>query len=312
MASERRGRAAAAPLPLTTWHLEGEPLAALQAGEPAPGEPPRPVVMILHGFPDHPPSFAALARTLAGAGYHCVVPYLRGYAPSTRRGPFTLERLRDDALALLAVVSPGRPAALVGHDWGAMITYAACASAPERISCAVTLSVPAPLTFLRQLVTSRQLLRSFYMLLFQLSAADALARRADFALLDWLWRRWSPGFRLPDDDAAALHACLAASWPAPLAPYRALLHLPDLRRRHAELRRWSIHVPTLQLHGEQDGCIAPASAAHQRAWFAAPLEQVRLPDVGHFLHLEAPGEVASQTLRWLSAHHLRLPADARP
>ncbi|MEV6324294.1 hypothetical protein AB0M45_24370 [Nocardia sp. NPDC051787] len=56
----------------------------------------------------------------------------------------------------------GRAVELIGHDWGAFITYDACATAPERIERAVTLAIPHPLTFLSRLRLA-QLRRSWYM-----------------------------------------------------------------------------------------------------------------------------------------------------
>ncbi len=282
---------------LRTYQVDGEPIAALHFGV---DDPSRPLLLLLHGFPDHPPSFTALAHLLERAGYRCVAPYLRGYAPSTLRGPCSLERLRDDALALLDQLAPEEPAVLLGHDWGALVTYAVCAAAPARVRRAVTLSVPTPLAFLRQLVTSGQLARSWYMLLFQPRLADALVARRDFAFVDRLWRRWSPALHLDERARAELHACLRASWPAPLAPYRALWAPRGLLARARELARWRIEVPTLQVHGERDGCITPVPLARQRRTLVGVAEQQLLPGCGHFLQLEAPEELAHLVVRWLA------------
>ena len=40
-----------------------------------------PLVLCLHGFPDHARSFRHQLPALAAAGYRAVAPYLRGYAP---------------------------------------------------------------------------------------------------------------------------------------------------------------------------------------------------------------------------------------
>jgi pimeloyl-ACP methyl ester carboxylesterase len=128
--------------------------------------------------------------------------------------------------------------------------------------------------------------------------ADRAARVGDFALVDWLWRRWSPGLRIEDAARAALHACLKESWPAPLGPYRALFSGATARLL-PELWRWRLQVPLLQLHGADDGCIAPAPADAQRRWLGDAFEQRVLPGVGHFLHVEDPARVAREVLRGL-------------
>jgi pimeloyl-ACP methyl ester carboxylesterase len=43
-----------------------------------------PLMLLLHGFPDHAPSFAPQLDGFADAGYRVVAPYMRGYAPSNR------------------------------------------------------------------------------------------------------------------------------------------------------------------------------------------------------------------------------------
>jgi pimeloyl-ACP methyl ester carboxylesterase len=123
-------------LPHGTFH-------ALQGGDPD-GQP----TIVLHGFPDHPPTAKPFLTELGRRGRHVVAPWLRGYAPSPTAGPFDFAALTSDVLALIDRWSPGRAVELVGHDWGALIRYDACVTAPERIERAVTLAVPHPLTFL--------------------------------------------------------------------------------------------------------------------------------------------------------------------
>jgi pimeloyl-ACP methyl ester carboxylesterase len=239
-------------------------------------------VVYLHGFPDHPPTARPFLDELVARGHRVIAPWLRGYAPSPLDGPYDLDTLAHDVLALIDRSSPDEPVALVGHDWGAAITYHCCALAPHRIHRAVTLALPHPRVFLRALRTRAQLRRSWYMALFQLPGAGAIARARHLALIDHLWRTWSPGFTLDAARRDALHACLAASLPAPLGYYRAILR----GVRHVGAK---IHVPILALHGADDGCVLP------------PRSSVVLPGVGHFLHLEQPEAIAARVVDWLTA-----------
>jgi len=141
-------------LPHGTFH-------ALQGGDPN-GQP----TIVLHGFPDHPPTAKPFLAELGRRGRHVVAPWLRGYAPSPTAGPFDFAALTGDVLALIDRWSPERPVELIGHDWGALITYDACITAPERIERAVTLAIPHPLTFMSRLTDPAQLRRSWYMGLF--------------------------------------------------------------------------------------------------------------------------------------------------
>lgn len=263
-----------------------------------------PLVLVLHGFPDAPPTFAPLLADLAGRGYRAVAPYLRGYAPSVTAGPYDVDALADDVAAWATALAPAAPVRLLGHDWGAIATYAACARHPDRIAAAVTLSVPHPIAFLRALGPA-QLARSGYMAFFQLPGAAALARARDFALIDRLWRRWSPGYRLPPALRAEVHACLAASWPAPTHYYRALVRplAPALARlRDSAAPEHRLRVPTTYLHGADDGCIDVETGRGAARYFAAAYRREVLAGAGHFLAAERPAEVAARADAWFRAH----------
>jgi pimeloyl-ACP methyl ester carboxylesterase len=260
------------------------------------GRGERPLVF-LHGFPDHPPTGRAFFIELEARGHRVLAPWLRGYAPSPLDGPFDAETLVSDVGALLDKWSPGVTVDLVGHDWGAVIAYALCVRHPERIRRAVTMAVPHPLTFLRQLRSPAQLRASWYMGLFQLPGSERLVAARDFRLIDRLWRRWSPGLTLPREDRDELHRCLAASRLAPLGYYRAIR-----RGARAETKRLAtpIGVPLLALHGADDGCILPP-AIDDRRRFSGPYQREIVPDVGHFLHLEAPARIAERVATWLQS-----------
>ena len=269
--------------------------AYLEAGPPA-GR----LVVCLHGFPDHPESFAPLMASLAASGYRVVAPWMRGYAPSVIRGPYHGDQLADDALAIARALA-GHRFALIGHDWGAMAAWVAGSRSPSDLACAVTLAVPHPLAFLRYLARSpAQMRRSWYMGLFQLPGVERLIPVRDFALIDRLWRAWSPGFELDEGARRRLHDCLAASLPGPIEYYRAMVWPPReaaARARAAGERR--VTAPVLHLHGERDGCIDAAATHGQRRLVAGPFECELIAGAGHFLHLEDPAQVAARALHWL-------------
>ncbi|HTM19743.1 MAG TPA: alpha/beta fold hydrolase [Kofleriaceae bacterium] len=260
-----------------------------------------PPVLLLHGFPDHAPSWLPLMDRLAERGFRAVAPWLRGYAPSVLDGPHDVSRLTADVLALADAVAPGRKLSLVGHDWGAIAAYPTLLAAPDRFACAVTMAVPHPVALLANGPRNpMQLARSWYVGLFQLGALGERAATArDFALIDRLWRRWSPDFTLPAPARAALHACLAASMPAPIRYYRSLnATMADARARHRRGER--IATPLFNLHGARDGCVGPALARDQERFFTGPFAAEIVDGAGHFLQLEAPDRVAERMIPWLA------------
>src|SRR5436309_7845704 len=98
-------------------------------------------LLFLHGFPDHPPTAVPCLEHLAET-HRVVAPWLRGYAPSPIVGPYDLDTLAADAIALIDRL--GGQVDLVGHDWGGAITYTVCAAAPSHVRRAVTLAIPHP------------------------------------------------------------------------------------------------------------------------------------------------------------------------
>ncbi|MFD9813122.1 SDR family oxidoreductase [Streptomyces sp. NPDC059080] len=90
------------------------------------GDPERPTVLLVHGYPDSKEVWSDVAQRLADR-FHVVLYDVRGCgrstAPQPLRGGFTLEKLTDDFLAVADTVSPDRPVHLVGHDWGSVQSW---------------------------------------------------------------------------------------------------------------------------------------------------------------------------------------------
>ncbi len=274
----------------------GERFEALACG-PTDG----PLALHLHGFPDVPATWAPVMKRVAAAGYRCVAPYMRGYGGSTREGPFHVDRLGEDALALADALSPERQAVLLGHDWGAVATYAALARAPSRFAAAVTVAVPHPGQILPSLLRHPGAAGAlWYMAFFQLPRWPERAL-TEGRLLEWLWRTWSPGFEPPEGHLEQVRAALREGELTALEYYRALPR--SVLRRVPD---WEpIGVPTLHLHGRRDGCIAGGLCDWQHRHVHAP-QRLEWVDAGHFAPLEVPARVAELALEWLARH---APAD---
>jgi pimeloyl-ACP methyl ester carboxylesterase len=248
-----------------------------------------PVVILAHGFPDCARSFRRQLPALVAAGYRVVVPWLRGYFPSTlaRDNRYDLAALGNDLIALARHFSPRDPVRLVGHDWGALAAYAACALAPSTFAHLTTVAVPHPLTIGARFLRPAQLRRSWYIALFQVrGSAEWLLRRHDFALIDRLWRDWSPQFSVEPEELAEVKASLARlpNTRAALAYYRAVasaMFKPSIGR----LLQERVRVPSLYVHGIGDGCLGVELCEGVERGYAGPIK-VEFLDGGHFVHLE--------------------------
>jgi pimeloyl-ACP methyl ester carboxylesterase len=244
-----------------------------------------PLVVMAHGFPDCPRSFRHQVPALVTAGYRVAVPALRGYAPSSpaRDGRYDAAALGADLVAVAREVGGGQPAILVGHDWGAIAAYAACALAPGAFTQLVTIAVPHLRTFgPGALFNLAQLRRSWYIGLFQLPfLAERRLAADDFALVDRLWRDWSPGWQAPADELRAVKAAMRNRVPEVLAFYRALKH--PAYPRHLLMQR--TRVPALYVHGRADGCMGVELTDGCERGYAGPITVHRLAG-GHFVHQE--------------------------
>ncbi|MFE4371123.1 SDR family oxidoreductase [Streptomyces sp. NPDC056835] len=112
------------------------------------GDPARPTVLLVHGYPDSKEVWSEVAGRLADR-FHVVLYDVRGHGASTApvplRGGFTLEKLTDDFLAVADAVSPDRPVHLVGHDWGSVQSweFVTVARTEGRIASFTSMSGPS-------------------------------------------------------------------------------------------------------------------------------------------------------------------------
>lgn len=265
-----------------------------------------PLVLLAHGFPDGAHSFRHQVGPLVDRGFRVVRPWMRGYAPSTvaRDGKYDAAALAGDLCALATRFS-SRPAILVGHDWGAIAAYAAAARAPHLFSRLVTIAVPHLRTAAPRFASLAQLRRSWYIALFQLrGVAERKLAAADFALVDRLWRDWSPGFTAPRDQLARVKSSMRARehLAAVLGYYRALPP-SALAGESRKLLFARSTLPSLYLHGVRDGCVGVELADGCEAAYSNFVEVHRIPEAGHFLHLERPAELNRILLSFLDGAH---------
>ncbi len=270
-----------------------------------------PLALCLHGFPDHAPTFEPLLADLAAAGFHAVAPWMRGYAPTglAPNGNYQAGSLALDAIALAEVLAGDDRAVLIGHDWGALAAYTAAGYAPERFERIVTMAVPHPAALMAGfLSTPEQLKRSWYIFMFQSPLADMIVPADDFALIDMLWRDWSPGYEPAPDFMRALKDTLGApgSTGAAIAYYRSMLGTipgdPALDALQAKGLD-AINVPALYLHGADDGCMSVdlVMPDELEPLFPAGLDVELVARAGHFLHLERPEVVNPKIVEFVTA-----------
>ena len=244
-----------------------------------------PVVVLLHGFPQQPSGFAPVASRLNATGLRTLIPSQRGYtaaARPTRRRDFRTAATSADVIALLDTAGIAK-AHVVGHDWGGNQAWGAAGWHPDRVASLTVLSTPHPAALLKSLLTSRQVLQSWYMAFFQLPALpERLAQRTlakslrDSGLPDDFVDRYATAMAEPGALTGALN------W------YRGMPFStrPPLGR---------ITVPTTYVWGRQDPALARATAELTADYVVGPYVAVEL-DAGHWLPETEPDAVADAIL----------------
>ena len=268
-------------------------------------------VVLVHGWPDSPRTWAHVAPVLAAAGWRVLAPALRGHGgtrflrdDTPRTGQ--LAALGRDLLEFIAALGLQQPA-LVGHDWGARAVANACGLMPGVASHLALLSVGYGTNSPNQPLSLAQARNYWYQWYMNTPRGQATLQhqRHDFARL--MWDSWTdPGWYEPAEFAATAAAFDNPDWPAVVEhSYRHRLgHLPgdptyaadDAALQPAPV----LQVPTLMLHGGADRCTLPETSEGKEHFFSGPYRRVVLPGLGHFPQREAPETVAQALLAFLT------------
>jgi pimeloyl-ACP methyl ester carboxylesterase len=208
--------------------------------------------VLLHGFPELWYGWRKQIGPLADAGLRVIVPDQRGYNTSDKPGgvaAYRIETLAQDVVGLLDAALLER-AAIVGHDWGAVVAWWLALAHPERVWRLAILNAPHPAGMRRHLLSSpRQMLRSWYVFFFQVPGLpERFLARDGFANLARAVRGGRRGTCTDEDlvvyrEAWAQPGALTAmvNW------YRAALRSTGPRPPRLRVR-----VPTLLLWGARD------------------------------------------------------------
>lgn len=247
-----------------------------------------PVAVLLHGFPERASDWDAVAARLHASGVRTIAPDQRGYSPGARpptRASYRMSCLVDDVVALVARI--GVPVHLVGHDWGAAVAWRTAAHHPALVRTLTTISVPHPTAFARSLLTSSQLLRSWYVLALQPPLVVEAAARLFPRLLAGPLRASGldeAGVRGVEEQVLAYGALPGALGWYRAAPLDALAATSP------------VIVPTSHVWCTEDVALSRRGAQLTGRYVDAPYDLVTLQGVTHWAPQQAPDAVADAVL----------------
>jgi pimeloyl-ACP methyl ester carboxylesterase len=255
-----------------------------------------PVVVLLHGFPQRNDSWSAVVDKLVAQGYRCLAPDQRGYSPGARpprRRDYRMSELVADVGALIDASGADR-VHLVGHDWGAGVSWNVAARLPDRLASHTAVSVPHPVPFVKAMWTSRQILASWYMFFFQLPRIpERLLLRRDGSTTA-MAAALQKGGQTPANaarDAAAMSEPGALT--AALNWYRAMFFAKAAG---------TITVPTMYVWSDGDTALRDKAAHATGHYVSADYRFEIMRGVSHWIPEERSDDLADLLLDWIAAH----------
>ena len=288
------------PAPTEHWHdTRRGPLFARHWGDPD-----KPRLLLLHGFPEYSMAWAGLAPRLAQR-FHCIAPDLRGYGQSA--GPddvaaYTVGALLPDMEDLIG----DGPLTVLGHDWGAGVAYGLAMFRPALVSRLIVMNGVHPVPFQRALARGgAQSDASQYILTLRRDGSERWLAQDDFAKLMQLFSaHMDLGWMTPETRAA-----YKAEWARPgrlktmihwyrasplrvAAPGQPITDLPAF-----PTDKLRVACPHLLIWGMDDTALLPETTEGLEE-FASDLTRVEVPGADHWIAHQKPDEVARIILDW--------------
>ena len=270
-----------------------------------------PPVILLHGFPESHRTWRELMPLLSDE-LRLIMPDQRGFGMSDRPQEveaYGTDILLADLFALADALAIDR-FALVGHDWGGAIAWAAAIKGDPRVSRLAIVNSPHPLIFQKSLIEdARQRAASQYMRAFRDPDFERFVDGIGFeAFFDKSFRNHVDPALIPAEE----RAIYIAQWSRPgaltamLNWYRASQMVVPPPGITVDIPDWvlrafpRIKVPVRVIWGLEDKALLPIQL-EGIGEMGDDVEVFPLKGVGHFAPWEAPDQVAEALRPFLTA-----------
>ncbi|MDF5729890.1 MAG: alpha/beta hydrolase, partial [Rhizonema sp. PD38] len=214
-----------------------------------------PLMILLHGFPEFWYSWRYQIPEFA-RDFKVVALDLRGYNNSDKpeaQSAYVMDEFVQDIRGVIQRLGYSK-CVLVGHDWGGAIAWNFAYAYPELVERLIVLNLPHPAKFAQGLQTPQQLLRSYYMFLFQIPwLPEFLLQSSDYQFIEMAFKGMAidkTTFTKADLDAYKDAAAKRGALTAMLNYYRNIFQQKIINQK------WSVlEVPTLMIWGEEDAAL---------------------------------------------------------
>ena len=263
----------------------------------------KPLIVLIHGFPEYWYAWRNQIPALAEAGYAVAAVDVRGAGGSDRtRDTFDTPTLASDIVGVIRSLGASQ-AVLVGTGSGGALAWVAASLAPNLITGLVTISSPHPIdTFKLGLHVTFRTWRHYLSAFLPQVAEQALKNPAKLKKL--LAEVSAPG------NTGATEA---------VEHYADALQLPNAAKTQIHQLRWTwgmnrrrsgrkllnqisrpLNIPVLTIRGDLDPLLPSRAWAQTTKHVAGEYRHVVLPNTGYLAHEENPNEVQRLLIEFLN------------
>ena len=250
-----------------------------------------PLMLFLHGFPEFWYSWRHQIEAFSKS-YKAVAIDMRGYNNSDKpkdKSAYALSELVKDVEGVIRGLGYER-CVLVGHDWGGAIAWAFAYAHPQLLDQLIVLNLPHPAKFSQGLRTPRQLLRSWYIALFQLPLLPEWLLQANhYAAIRSALKNQAvnpDAFTEEDLDAYVAAAAKPGALSGMLSYYRNIFNPKGFLNQ-----TWGVlQVPTLMIWGENDAALGK-ELTYGTQDLVSDFEIRYIPECSHWVQQEQPALV---------------------
>ena len=253
-----------------------------------------PLVVLVHGFPDYWATWKPLMKTLSAAGYRTAAMDTRGYNLSDKpqgEAAYAMPNLIGDIAAVVKAEGQTNTI-LIGHDWGAAISWQTTFFRPDLVNKLVIMAVPHPAGMAREMASNKaQQDGSNYARNFQKAGSEK--NLSAEALAGWV--------KDPKEKPGYVEAFKRSDFGAMMNYYRANYPKGVGDGAAQPPPAPPIKVPVLVIHGMKDTALN--AAGHNGTWehVTADTTILMIPTAGHFVQHDAEALVNRTVKDWLDA-----------
>ncbi|MGM3305206.1 alpha/beta fold hydrolase [Anabaena sp. WFMT] len=246
-----------------------------------------PLMLMLHGFPEFWYSWRHQIPEFS-QNFKVVAVDLRGYNDSDKpqaQSAYVMDEFVKDVEGVVRGLGY-ESCVLVGHDWGGAIAWNFAYAHPDMVEKLIILNLPHPAKFSQGLTTPQQLLRSYYIFLFQFPfIPELLLQASDYEAIAKAIQGTAfnkNAFTTADIEAYKDAAAKRGALTAMLNYYRNIFQQRLLNKN------WSIlEVPTLMIWGEHDTALGK-ELTYGTQEYVRNLQIKYIPNSGHWVQQEQP------------------------